>query len=129
MISATFSLTQQLVHYHALPAIKIIHTSSYFSGQVYVPVVNGLLFLGTIAYTVGFGTSSGLTNAYGFAVATVLIVTTTFVGLSMVRIKGLPWILAIAFLLAGGFIDSLFWVATLKKVPTGTYLSSRAEQH
>lgn len=123
MISATFSLTQQLVHFHSVPMLKIIHTSSYFSGQVFVPVVNILIFLGTIGFTVGFGTSSGLTNAYGFAVSTVLIVTTTFIAISMVRIKHLPIALALAFLVGAGFIDGLFWGASLKKIPEGTFLA------
>lgn len=138
MISATFSLVQQLVHFHAMPAVKVIHTSSFVQGQVFVPVINVLLCIGTLGLVGGFGTGAGLTAAYGFAVSTVFIgtlifaclltivanisaVTTTFIAISIVRVKHLPVILAIAFALGMGFIDVLFWGASVKKIPEGNF--------
>lgn len=48
MISATFSLVQQLTRLHAMPALKIIHTADDIRGQVFVPAVNVLCAMGTI---------------------------------------------------------------------------------
>ena len=48
MISATFSLVQQLTGLHAMPALKIIHTADDVKGQVFVPAVNVLCAIGTI---------------------------------------------------------------------------------
>lgn len=122
MISATFSLTQQLVTLRAMPPVKIIHTSSIVEGQVYAPVINLLMMAGTIAFVGGFGvTGPGLTNAYGFAVATVFIVTTTLIAIAIVRVKHRSLWLALLFLIFFGFVDSLFWGASLKKVPEGAY--------
>jgi hypothetical protein len=48
MISATFSLVQQLTRLKAMPPVKIIHSSDKIEGQVFVPLVNFLCMLGTI---------------------------------------------------------------------------------
>lgn len=78
--------------------------------------------IGTIALTAAFGTDSGLTNAYGFAVSGVLIVTTSVLAIAIVRIKGLPVIVAIAFFITFMFFDGLFWASSLKKIPQGAYV-------
>lgn len=49
MISATFSLIQQLTRLEAMPALKIIHTNNEAEGQVFCPSVNIIVMIGTIA--------------------------------------------------------------------------------
>lgn len=123
MISATFSLVQQLTHLHAMPMVKITHTSNTVEGQIFVPAVNFLIMIGTIGLTVGFGTNAGLTNAYGFAVSGVLIVTTSILAVAIVRLKHLPVIVAVLFFIGFGFVDALFFGASLKKVPHGAWFT------
>lgn len=50
-----------------------------------------------------------------------LAVTTTFIAISIVRVKHLSIFTALAFLLVFGFIDALFWGASLKKIPEGSF--------
>ncbi|RSH89944.1 hypothetical protein EHS25_001930 [Saitozyma podzolica] len=121
MISGTFSLVHQLIGMNALPALRIKHTSRLNAGQIYIGALNWLLMIGTIAVVGGFGSSSALTLAYGFAVATVLFVTTTLISVSIPFVKHLPYILGLAFFLFFGFLDGLFWGASLKKVPLGAW--------
>ncbi|ORY80251.1 potassium transporter [Leucosporidium creatinivorum] len=121
MITATFSLVQQLTRLHAMPAVKIIHTADDVEGQIYAPAVNVLLMIGTIALTAGFGTDVALTNAYGFAVSGVMIVTTSFLAIALVYIRGFPFGVGIWFFIFAGFFDALFWGASLKKVPHGAW--------
>ncbi len=56
-----------------------------------------------------------------FAVATVMIVTTSLIALSIPFVKHLSFLFGIAFFLFFGFIDGLFWGASLKKVPLGAW--------
>lgn len=49
MISATFSLVQQLTRLHAMPSVKIVHTDDDIAGQVYSPVINVMIMIGTVA--------------------------------------------------------------------------------
>ncbi len=46
LISGAFSLTAQAVQLDYLPRLKVVHTSSEQSGQIYVPAVNWLLAVG-----------------------------------------------------------------------------------
>ncbi|WVQ71165.1 potassium uptake protein [Cryptococcus sp. DSM 104548] len=121
MISGSFSLLHQLIGMQAFPPLRIHHTSIVISGQVYISAANWLLFIGTVAVVGGFGSSAALTHAYGFAVATVLFVTTTLIALSIPFTKNLPYVLGAVFLLVFGFFDGLFWGASLKKVPQGAW--------
>lgn len=107
----------------------MIHTSETVQGQVYFPVVNysrecvrescayrldklsldgGAVAVGTIAMVGGFKNLPNLTNAYGFAVAAVMFVTTSLVAIQTVYTKHLPWILAIAFFSVRVFKPVLF---------------------
>ncbi|KAG7530995.1 hypothetical protein FFLO_04666 [Filobasidium floriforme] len=121
MITATFTLVNQLIGMGAFPSIRINHTSILTAGQVYVPAINWLLMIGTIATVAGFGSSFALTLAYGFAVATVMFITTTLLAFHIPLIKGYHWSLGVLFFLFFGFLDALFWGAALRKVPEGAW--------
>ncbi|KTD00942.1 KUP/HAK/KT family potassium transporter [Fluoribacter gormanii] len=68
VISATFSLTKQAVLLSLCPRIPIVQTSREFSGQIYVPQINFILFIGTLTFCFAFKTSDRLAHAYGIAV-------------------------------------------------------------
>ncbi|KAH8091723.1 potassium transporter [Cristinia sonorae] len=122
MITATFSLTQQLVNMRSLPPIRMTYTSKTIQGQVYVPIVNYVVLILTIVVVVAFKDPARLTNAYGFAVATVMFATTVLISLQIKYVKGLSIFFALAFLVFFGFIDGLFWGAALKKIPEGAWV-------
>jgi KUP system potassium uptake protein len=63
-----------------------------------------------------------LTFDHSFAVATVMIATSSLVAIQMRYVKGLPIIVALAFFVFYGFIDGLFWGASLKKIPHGAWV-------
>jgi len=122
MITAAFSLVQQLVNMRSLPPLHMVHTSDKTQGQLYIPVVNWILMIVTIVIVAVFNNATQLTNAYGFAVATVMFTTTVLIALQMRYVKHLPIIVSIAFFLVFGFFDGLFWGASLKKIPQGAWV-------
>ncbi|CAE6398379.1 unnamed protein product [Rhizoctonia solani] len=140
MITAAFSLTQQLINLRSFPPLLMKYTSETIQGQVYVPAVNwarklmfslnnfgnGLIALivgiGCIVVVAAFKDLAALTNAYGFAVSTVMFVTTTLITLQIPLVKHKPVILGVAFLVFFAFIDGLFWGASLKKIPHGAWV-------
>ncbi|PLW29251.1 hypothetical protein PCANC_15749 [Puccinia coronata f. sp. avenae] len=123
MITASFSLIQQMVGLKSFPPVRIIHTSDSSRGQIYAPVVNFLLLIGTVGVTAGFGADEGLNSAYGFAVAGVLITTTFLMTMVMIHVKGLPVWLSLTFFVLAGFVDSLFFAASLQKIPHGAWFT------
>ena len=75
LISGAFSLTQQAVQLGFVPRVKIVHTSATTEGQIYIPVVNGLLTVACVALVLVAGTSSNLASAYGIAVTGTMSIT------------------------------------------------------
>ncbi|KAJ7131679.1 potassium transporter [Mycena crocata] len=122
MITATFSLVQQLVNMKALPPLKMSYTSDTIQGQVYIPSVNWILMIGTIVLVGAFSDLAALTNAYGFAVATVMVSTTILLAVQMRWVKHWPTVIALGYFIIWGFFDGLFWGASLKKVPLGAWV-------
>ena len=76
LITACYSLTQQLVHLGYIPRVRIIHTSARIEGQIYVPQVNTFLVVACVAMVVLFQDSSRMAAAYGLAVVGTMLVTT-----------------------------------------------------
>ncbi|KAF8737866.1 potassium transporter, partial [Rhizoctonia solani] len=122
MITAAFSLTQQLINLRSFPPLLMKYTSETIQGQVYVPAVNWALGIGCIIVVAAFKDLAALTNAYGFAVSTVMFITTTLITLQIPLVKRSPVVFGVAFLLFFGFIDGLFWGASLKKIPHGAWV-------
>jgi KUP system potassium uptake protein len=61
--------------------------------------------IATIVIVAAFNNATQLTNAYGFAVATVMFTTSVLISLQIRYVKHLPWIFGILFLLFFGFLD------------------------
>jgi KUP system potassium uptake protein len=84
IISGAYSLTRQAIQLGFLPRMKVVHTAGSEIGQIYVPIVNWALALGTLTAVIGFGSSAALAGAFGIAVSVLMAITTlmaTFVAL------------------------------------------------
>lgn len=51
MITSTFQLLTQIMRLSYFPHIKVVHTSRHFHDQVYMPMANWLLMIGTVIVT------------------------------------------------------------------------------
>jgi KUP system potassium uptake protein len=77
VITGSFSLTRQAIQLGYLPRLRVSHTSAAHIGQIYIAPVNWLLMICTIGLVIGFKSSSNLAAAYGVAVTSTMLVTTT----------------------------------------------------
>lgn len=48
MITSTFQLLVQVMRLSYFPHIKVVHTSRRFHEQIYIPMANWLLMIGTV---------------------------------------------------------------------------------
>src|SRR3984885_11407288 len=71
IISGAYSLTQQSIQLGFLPRMRVLHTASQAMGQIYIPVVNWLLAIGTL----------GAVLAFGIAVSMLMAITTVLAAL------------------------------------------------
>src|ERR1700689_2136670 len=69
IISGAFSLTRQAIQLGFLPRLRVIHTAGHEIGQIYVPLVNWALAIGTLTAVIAFGSSAALAGAFGIAVS------------------------------------------------------------
>ena len=76
VISGAFSMARQAVHLDLLPRLRVLQTSALEHGQIYVPIVNWLVFIAVCGFVIGFGSSDALSGAYGAAVVGTMVVTT-----------------------------------------------------
>ena len=122
IITGSFSMTRQAMQLGWLPGVSIRQTSDRIYGQIYVPVVNWLLMLATIATTVAFGSSDRLAGAYGTAVSTTMLLTTVLLYRAMRDVW--RWPLAVAIAVAAVFlvVDASFFLANLLKIAEGGWL-------
>src|SRR5258706_13549484 len=75
LISGAFSLTNQAVQLGYMPRVTVVHTSHKAEGQIYVPEVNWLLMVSSVALVLAFKSSSSLAAAYGIAVTGTMAIT------------------------------------------------------
>jgi KUP system potassium uptake protein len=122
IITGSFSMTRQAMQLGWLPGVSIRQTSDRIYGQIYVPVVNWLLMLATIATTVAFGSSDRLAGAYGTAVSTTMLLTTVLLYRAMRGVWRWPMAVAIAVSAAFFVVDGSFFLANLLKIAEGGWL-------
>jgi KUP system potassium uptake protein len=122
VITGAFSVSRQAVRLGFLPYLRIRHTSPHEIGQVYVPAVNWILFVGVLALMVGFRSSARLATAYGVAVTgTFLITTILFLTVARAQWKWAAWKVVLAAVVIGG-AELTYFAANLTKVTHGGWL-------
>jgi KUP system potassium uptake protein len=122
IITGSFSMTRQAMQLGWLPGVAIRQTSDRIYGQIYIPAVNWLLMVATIATTIAFERSDRLAGAYGTAVSTTMLLTTLLLYRAMREVW--KWPRAAAIPVAGVFIivDLSFFLANLLKIAEGGWL-------
>ena len=123
MITACFSILSQAMTLSCFPQLKVVHTSKKFRGQVYIPVANWLLMIGTVAIAGGFQDTTALGNAYGTCVITTAFITTILMTLVTIIVWRWNIFLSLAFLLFFGLIDGAYLTSALRKVPQGAWFT------
>ncbi|KAL0421342.1 UNVERIFIED_CONTAM: Potassium transporter 6 [Sesamum latifolium] len=122
IITGTFSIIKQCSALGCFPRVKIVHTSSKFHGQIYIPEINWTLMLLCLAVTIGFRDTKRMGNASGLAVITVMLVTTCLMSLVIVLCWHRSVLLAICFVLFFGTIEALYFSASLIKFLEGAWV-------
>jgi KUP system potassium uptake protein len=122
VISGAFSVSRQAVQLGFLPHLTVRHTSEQEEGQIYVPAVNWVLFLGVFALMLGFRSSERLATAYGVAVTGTFVITTVlFLVVARIRWRwGIPSVVLAAVVFGGA--ELTYFAANLTKVTHGGWL-------
>lgn len=122
VISATFSITKQAVLLSLCPRIPIIQKSKEYSGQVYVPQINFILFIGTLFFALFFKNSDNLAHAYGIAVNMDMLLVDAMVAYAAIAIWQWSRIQVAVIFGLFIFIDFAFLGANAHKFLTGGWV-------
>ncbi|HCW07275.1 MAG TPA: potassium transporter Kup [Cytophagales bacterium] len=76
LISGTFTLVNEAMKLKLWPSTRVRYPSQQ-KGQIYVPAINWILMIGTIAVVYIFKGSSAMEGAYGLAIILNMLMTTT----------------------------------------------------
>jgi KUP system potassium uptake protein len=122
VISGAFSLSRQAVQLGLLPPLTIRQTSEREGGQIYLPAVNALLFIGVMAVMLAFGSSDRLSTAYGISVTGALVVDTLLLLLVARPLwNWSPWKIVAAAVVFGG-LELAFLAGNLSKIVNGGWV-------
>lgn len=122
VISGAFSVSRQATRLGILPRLLVRHTSKSEGGQIYVPAVNWILYVGVLALIGIFQSSANLANAYGLAVTGTLVLTTLLFLFLAKHVWGWgPLRLLLVTALIGG-LELVFLAANLTKLFAGGWL-------
>jgi KUP system potassium uptake protein len=122
VISGVFSVTRQALNLGYLPRLRILHSSEHEIGQVYVPIVNWLLFAGTVLLVVGFQSSAALAGAYGIAISATMLIDGILVILLLRFTRAPNATLKIVALSFVAILDIFFFAANSLKFNDGGWI-------
>ncbi|MBA2250843.1 MAG: KUP/HAK/KT family potassium transporter [Chitinophagaceae bacterium] len=121
LISGSFTLISESMRLNLWPKMKINYPTEE-RGQLYIPGINTMLFLGCVGITFYFKTSSNMEAAYGLAITLCMLATSIlFANFLVSRRSSKVWIYI--YLLVYLTIEMSFLIANLKKFPHGGYVT------
>jgi KUP system potassium uptake protein len=119
VISGAFSVTREAIQLGFLPRMQVRHTSTETMGQIYLPWINRMLLVLTLAVVVGFRSSDNLGAAYGIAVVGTMTIDSILVMIVFRRMwnwsRAKVLVVGLLFL----FVDLAFLTANADKVEHG----------
>lgn len=122
LISGSFTLINEAINLNFWQRVAIKQPTET-KGQIYIPSVNNLLWIGCVLVVLYFQTSSRMEAAYGLAI-TLAMMMTTFL-LSYFLVYKLKWnkIFVFSLLLVFAVIEISFFIANLVKFQEGGYIT------
>lgn len=121
LISGSFTMISEAMRLNFWPKVAVKYPTE-LKGQLYIPSVNWLLFLGCVGVVLYFEESSKMEAAYGLAIIICMLMTTSLLGMFMATKRFHP-VLIFAILAVYVVIEGAFFVANIDKFHQGGYVS------
>jgi len=115
LISGSFTLIGEAISLGFWPRVKLKYPTNV-RGQIYIPSINWILFIGCVLVVLYFRTSEAMTAAYGFSITVAMLMTTILVYYFLRYIKKLPFWIVGAILTVFVCVETSFFVANAVKL-------------
>jgi KUP system potassium uptake protein len=121
LISGSFTLVSEAIRLNVWPKVRLRYPSLQ-KGQLYVPSVNLLLWIGCVGIVLYFKESSAMEAAYGLAITLTMLMTTILMSYYLYAKKYQMWGV-IVFMVVYISIEGAFLIANLVKFTHGGWVS------
>ncbi len=115
LISGSYTLINEAVNLNFWPRVTVRQPTE-LKGQIYIPSVNTILWIGCVMMILYFKSSTHMEAAYGFSITITMIMTTILLSYFMIfRLKWNKW-LVWTILIVFGCIELSFFIANVAKI-------------
>ncbi|MEO6546485.1 MAG: KUP/HAK/KT family potassium transporter [Ferruginibacter sp.] len=121
LISGSFTLVSEAIRLNLSPKLKINYPTEA-KGQLFVPALNLLLYVGCIGIVLYFKKASSMEAAYGLAITVTMIATSILFANYLVLRRSKPALIYL-YLAVYFAIELSFFYANLGKFPHGGYVT------
>jgi len=121
LITGSFTLIGEAIRLNLWPKVRLVYPTDV-KGQLFVPSVNWLLWVGCIAVVLYFREASNMEAAYGLAITVTMLATTILMSYYLYLRKFSKIVIAL-FLIIYLTIELSFLLANLIKFPHGGWVS------
>lgn len=121
LISGSYTLVGEAMRLNLWPKLRVKYPSEE-KGQLYIPGINMLLFLGCVGIVLYFREAKQMEAAYGLAI-TLCMISTSILFANYLVLKRVKSIYIYIYLIVYFCIEGAFLVANLKKFPHGGYVA------
>ena len=121
LISGSFTLINEAIRLNLWPKVRINYPTD-MKGQLYIPSINWLLFIGCAGIVLYFEESSKMEAAYGMTIIIGMLMTSTLLVYFM-GMKRYSKVTINAFIVVYLCVELAFLVSNLEKIPEGGWIS------
>jgi KUP system potassium uptake protein len=115
LISGSFTLISEAMRLNFWPKIRVKFPTE-IRGQIYIPSINWILWVGCIAVMLYFRESSKMEAAYGFSITIAMLMTTMLMYYYMKFVRKWPAAIITIILLVFLTVEISFFIANIAKI-------------
>ena len=121
LITGSYSIISEAIRLNLMPHMRIAYPSET-KGQIYIPLVNNIMWVSCIGVVLYFRSSSHMEAAYGLAITVTMLMTTMLLFTYLMRVRKRK-VAAWPFLLFFMAIELAFFFSSLTKFLHGGYVT------
>lgn len=115
LISGSYTLINEAINLNFWPRVSVKQPTN-IKGQIYIPSVNTMLWIGCVGMILYFQSSTHMEAAYGFSITVAMMMTTILLGFFLrYRLKWSP-ILVFILVLIFKTVETSFFIANVAKI-------------
>ncbi|WP_086942906.1 KUP/HAK/KT family potassium transporter [Trichococcus pasteurii] len=121
LITGSYTLVSEAISLNLLPHLKIQYPSQT-KGQMYIPLVNNILWASCMGVVFYFKTSIRMEAAYGLAI-TITMLMTTILMFEFLRLKNINIFVSLLMFVFFGTLETTFFISSATKFFHGGYVA------